>query len=149
MTKAMVWTFLKVKNGWKTWLCDGSELQKKSVLLKKFFQCQAYYMSQLDQMVFIRLHKLQLLRCSRKMEMLLGNRFHFLSCFFSVKSHKWCMEICLFLLTMHQWLCQISMKLPFVVLRKSALKFNTGIKRENSISYYFLLFWFNQNSISH
>ena len=40
------------------------------------------------------------------------------------------------------------MKLPFAVLRKSALKFTKGSKRENSISYYFLLFWFNQNSIS-
>ena len=48
----------------------------------------------------------------------------------------------------HQWLRQISMKLPFAVLRKSALKFTKGSKRENSISYYFLLFWFNQNSIS-
>ena len=48
----------------------------------------------------------------------------------------------------HQWLRQISMKLPFAVLRKSALKFSKGSKRENSISYYFLLFWFNQNSIS-
>ena len=45
----------------------------------------------------------------------------------------------------YQWLRQISMKLP---LRKSALKFTKGSKRENSISYYFLLFWFNQNSIS-
>ena len=34
------------------------------------------------------------------------------------------------------------------VLRKTALKFTKGSKRENSISYYFLLFWFNQNSIS-
>ena len=49
---------------------------------------------------------------------------------------------------MHQWLRQISMKLPFAVLRKSALKFTKGSTRENSISYYFLLFWFNQNSIS-
>ena len=48
----------------------------------------------------------------------------------------------------HQWLRQISMKLPFVVLRKSALKFTIGSKRENLISYHFLLFWFNQNSIS-
>ena len=48
----------------------------------------------------------------------------------------------------HQWLRQISMKLPFAVWRKSALKFTKGRKRENSISYYFLLFWFNQNSIS-
>ena len=32
----------------------------------------------------------------------------------------------------------ISMKLPFAVLRKSALKFTKGCKRENSISYYFL-----------
>ena len=36
----------------------------------------------------------------------------------------------------------------YAVLRKSALKFTKGSKRENSISYYFLLFWFNQNSIS-
>ena len=43
---------------------------------------------------------------------------------------------------------QISMKLPYDVLRKSALKFTKGSKRENSISYYFLLFWFHQNSIS-
>ena len=48
----------------------------------------------------------------------------------------------------HQWLHQISMKLPYAVLRKSALKFTKGRERENSISYYFLLFWFNQNSIS-
>ena len=47
-----------------------------------------------------------------------------------------------------RWLRQISMKLPYAVLRKSALKFTKGSKRENSISYYFLLFWFNQNSIS-
>ena len=50
--------------------------------------------------------------------------------------------------TYHQWLRQISMKLPFAVWRKTALKFTKGSKRENSISYYFLLFWFNQNSIS-
>jgi len=48
----------------------------------------------------------------------------------------------------HQWLRQISMKLPFAVLRKSALKFTKGSKRENSISYHFLLFWFHQNLIS-
>ena len=48
----------------------------------------------------------------------------------------------------HQWLRQISMKLPFAVLRKSALKFTKWSKRENSISYHFLLFWFNQNLIS-
>jgi len=48
----------------------------------------------------------------------------------------------------HQWLRQISMKLPFAVLRKSALKFTKGSKRENSISYYFLLFGFHQNLIS-
>ena len=34
--------------------------------------------------------------------------------------------------TSHQWLHQISMKLPFAVLRKSALKFTEGSKRENS-----------------
>ena len=38
--------------------------------------------------------------------------------------------------TNHQWLRQISMKLPFAVLRKSALKFTKGSKSENSISYY-------------
>jgi len=48
----------------------------------------------------------------------------------------------------HQWLRQISMKLPFAVLRKSALKFTKGSKRENSISYFFLLFGFHQNLIS-
>ena len=48
----------------------------------------------------------------------------------------------------HQWLRQISMKLPYAVLRKSAVKFTKGSKRENSISYYFLLFWFHQNSVS-
>ena len=51
------------------------------------------------------------------------------------------------LLTNHQWLRQISMKLPFAVLRKSALKFTKGSKRENLIAYYFLLFWFHQNPI--
>ena len=50
--------------------------------------------------------------------------------------------------TTHQWLRQISMKLPFAVLRKTALKFTKGSKRENSISYYFLSFWFHQNLIS-
>ena len=50
--------------------------------------------------------------------------------------------------TGHQWLRQISMKLPYALLRKSALKFTKGSKRENSISDYFLLFWFYQNSIS-
>ena len=33
----------------------------------------------------------------------------------------------------HQWLCQISMKLPCAILRKSVLKFTNGWKRENSI----------------
>ena len=46
--------------------------------------------------------------------------------------------------TTHQWLYQ----LPYAVLRKSAFKFTEGSKRENSISYYFLLFWINENSIS-
>ena len=61
------------------------------------------------------------------------------------------LEITFFIIsrtTVHQWLRQISMKLPFAVLRKSALKFTIGGKRENSISYYFPLFWFHQNSIS-
>ena len=31
-----------------------------------------------------------------------------------------------------------------IFLRKSALEFTKGIKRENSISYYLLLFWFYQ-----
>ena len=67
-----------------------------------------------------------------------------------------CVSVCLVFMILtylqgilaHQWLRQISIKLPFAVLRKSALKFTKGSKRENSISYHFLLFWFNQNSIS-
>ena len=46
----------------------------------------------------------------------------------------------------HQWLRQIYMKLPYAVWRKSALKFTKVRKRENLISYYFLLFWFHKNS---
>ena len=57
-------------------------------------------------------------------------------------------KIVLLFQSTNQWLRQISMKLPYAVLRKSALKLTKGRKRENSISYYFLLFWFNQNSIS-
>ena len=47
----------------------------------------------------------------------------------------------------HQWLSQMSIKLPYAVLRRSALKFTKGRKRENSKSYYFL-FGFHQNLIS-
>ena len=83
------------------------------------------------------------------------NCLHILSClsFFiqfrgSNKSEETKTDLQCWGCTDHQWLRQISMKLPYAVLRKSALKFTKGSKRENSISYYFLLFWFNQNSIS-
>ena len=52
-----------------------------------------------------------------------------------------------FMVKTSHWLRQISMKLP-AILRNPALKFTKGSKRENSLSYYFLLSGFHQNSIS-